>query len=93
MKTFREFVNEEVESWSEDGKIRYFDNMDLITTIVTLSAQGKLKDVKSKDFKEWAKILRLQKEIRGMNQSEMYYVFSGMVTNNWKPKMKKWGLI
>jgi len=83
----------ESESWSDDGKIRYFDNMELITAIVTLSTEGKLRNVKSKDFKEWAKVLRLQKEIRGMNQSEMWDVFSGFVANNWKPKMKKWGLI
>jgi len=61
-------------------------NQDLIDAILELSKRGQLRYVKSKDFKAWAKALNISKEIRGMNQSEMYYVFDGFVANVWRPR-------
>ena len=83
MSTFKELF--EAEKWVNP-------NQELIDSIVLLSKHGKLRDVKAKDFKEWAKALNISKEIRGMNQSEMYYVFDGMVANTWRPRAqgRKW---
>jgi hypothetical protein len=90
-KTFRELV--EKKFWSEDGKKRYYDNLDVIKAIVKLSEEDKLKDVKSKDFMAWAKLVGIQREVRGMNQNEMYHIFSSKVANVWRPKLKEWGII